>query len=429
MIGDPVIMKDGEPMKDKHGSIKIRNGEQEIRIDKDYPEPFPLYPGEILKKIDNLTVVPRDFALKVRANRTFTDTEGNKHEAGDEWLIKGPAIYIPKIEEVKVQLINPIIIEMNKAIKLRAKFDCVDCYGKNRAAGEEWLVREQGSYLLNINEILIEVVSAFIITDTTAFHLTSTRTFTDIYGKERKAGEEWLITKDMATTHICDVYEKLINEIPINVLSNNEYCYLLNPLEDGINQMGKKILIKGPHAFFLNPGELLEGGIKPNYILSDDEALLMKALEQYEDSEVGKKLPGDYWMVNGPRNYIPPVEVEVIERRKAIPLDVIEGIYIRNNTTGSVNSVTGKTYMLAADEELARKDIPDVVVELLRAQGGVTNIKPHSVVTFRVPYNSAVQIYDYKLKKSRVIHIFALKFFFKLWLRLYFSLVLVGNSF
>ena len=403
VISDPVVMKDGEPVKDRHGSVKIRNGEQEIRIDKDYPEPFPLYPGEILRKIDNLTVVPRDYALKVRANRSFMDVEGVTHEAGDEWLVKGPTIYVPKIEEDKVQLINPIVIEQNKGIKIRAKFDCVDCYKKNRAAGEEWLVREQGSYLPGINEILVEMVNAIILTDYKAVHLTATRTFMDVYGKERKAGEEWLVTKEMASIHICDVYEKIVNEVNIKVLNGNEYCYLLNPLENGVNQMGKKVLIKGPRAFFLNPGEVIDGNITANYVLSDDEALLVKAIESYADKEVGEKMPGDFWMVKGPRNFIPPVEVIVVEKRSAIPLDSIEGIYVRNYTSGSITAVTGKTYMLKADEDLFKKELPEVVTELLNDQGGIKNRKLHNLVTFRVPYNSAVQIYDYKLKKSRVV--------------------------
>ena len=65
-------------------------------------------------------MVPRDFALKVRANRTFTDTEGNKHEAGDEWLIKGPAIYIPKIEEGicrKNSMTITIVLTKNNSFK------------------------------------------------------------------------------------------------------------------------------------------------------------------------------------------------------------------------------------------------------------------------------------------------------------------------
>ncbi len=403
VIADPVILKDGQPLKDKHGSVRVRNGEQEIRTDKEYSEPFPLYPGEVLKKVDNLTVVPRDYALKVKANRAFIDLEGKKREAGDEWMIKGPTIYVPRIEEDKVQLIQPLIIVKNTAIKLRAKLDCLDYYGAKRAAGEEWLVRDQGNYLLGINEVMVEVVAGIVLTETKALQMMATKTFKDIYGKERKAGEEWLVTNKYASVHICDVNEKTMQQIDITVLQNNEYCYLLNPLENGLNQMGKKILVKGPIAFFLNPGEALDGGIKKNYILSDDEGLLMKAVEKYTDPELGEKRPGDWWMVHGPRNYVPAVEVAVVELRKAIPLDTIEGVYIRDYNTGVVRAVSGQTYMLKAEEELAKKDVPDVVSELLRTQGHVKDRKPYSVVTFKVPYNNVVQIYDYKQKKSRVV--------------------------
>ncbi len=62
--------------------------------------------------------------------------------------------------------------------------------------------------------------------------------------------------------------------------------------------------------------------------------------------------PGDRWMLKGPMEYIPPVEVEVIATRKAIPLHENEGIYIRNVKTGKVRAVIGQTYMMGEDEEL-----------------------------------------------------------------------------
>lgn len=403
VVSDPVVMKNGEPVVDSHGSIKIRSGENEIRTDSDYPDPFPLYPGEEVIQTEDLTVVPRGYALKIRANRQTTDQNGVRHEAGDEWLLKGPAIYIPKIEEDEVEVIQPIIIEKNKALKLRANFDCIDCYGKKRSAGEEWLVREQGSYLLEVNEILVEVVNAVVLTNFKGLHLTAAKTFKDVYGIERKAGEEWLVTKEMASTHIIDVYEKLVSEVSPIVLSNNQYCYILNPVEEGVNKMGKKVLVKGPKVFFLNPGELLEGSIRSNYILGEDQGLLLKALELYEDETVGEKSPGDVWMITGPCNYVPPVEVNIIENRTAIPLDSVEGIYVRNINTGAVNAITGQTYMVKANEQLAEKKLPDVVDELLQKQGGVKGRELYRVVTFRVPYNTVVQIYDYKAKVSRVV--------------------------
>ena len=47
-------------------------------------------------------------------------------------------------------------------------------------------------------------------------------------------------------------------------------------------------------------------------------------------------MPGDRWMIRGPLEYVPPVEVEVAAKRKAIPLDENEGIYVRDIKTGKV---------------------------------------------------------------------------------------------
>merc|ERR1719153_1951513 len=131
-------------------------------------------------------------------------------------------------------------------------------------------------------------------------------------------------------------------------------------------------------------------------------------------------------MLKGPMEYIPPVEVEVLSKRKAIPLHENEGIYVRNTNTGQVRAVIGKTYMLQEDEELWEKNLPTIVRTLLSAERDTTAdrgdwVNPNKqrkrkndeleeedifdasrVVTFQVPHNAAVQIYDYKSKKSRV---------------------------
>jgi major vault protein len=48
----------------------------------------------------------------------------------------------------------------------------------------------------------------------------------------------------------------------------------------------------------------------------------------------------------------------VISKRKAIPLDENEGIYVRDIKTGKVRTVIGQTYMLNQDEELWEKQLP-----------------------------------------------------------------------
>ena len=70
-------------------------------------------------------------------------------------------------------------------------------------------------------------------------------------------------------------------------------------------------------------------------------------------------------MIRGPLEYIPPVEVEVVTKRKAILLDANEGIYVRDVKSGKVRGICGSTYMLTQDEELWAKELPPGVEELL----------------------------------------------------------------
>ncbi len=116
-------------------------------------------------------------------------------------------------------------------------------------------------------------------------------------------------------------------------------------------------------------------------------------------------------MIRGPVEYVPPVEVEVLAVRSAIPLDENEGVYIKNIKTGKVRAVIGETYMLTEDEELWAKELPADIENILHRSNlvqsptkGQQQIRDKTrVVTYRVPHNSAVMVYDYKKKKSRSI--------------------------
>ncbi|BHF73126.1 hypothetical protein SprV_0401620200 [Sparganum proliferum] len=110
---------------------------------------------------------------------------------------------------------------------------------------------------------------------------------------------------------------------------------------------------------------------------------------------------GEEWMLTGPLEYVPPIEVEVVTVRQAIPLDENEGIYVREKRSGQVRAVIGSTYMPSQDEELWTKKLSPAVEQILRANKDPQD--PTRVVSYRVPHNAAVQIYDYKGKKSRVV--------------------------
>lgn len=409
-----------EPEKDKNGQVLLRVGDEEIRFEQ---EPFPLMPGEMLlgddkdPAIKKLAVIPKNTALKLRCIRNFQEkVDGKERRAGDEWVFEGPDTYIPRVEVEVTQTIKAQVIKANTALRLRARFAFVDREGKRREVGEEWLVRQEGAFLPCVEEEVVGTVDAKVLTDKDAIHLEALKSFTDAFGKPRAAGEQWLVTNKDVATHIPDVYERVLADVKVTTLNNRQYCVVVDPVDkNGKNRFGELEIRRGELSFFLHPGERLRSGIENIVVLGNDEALLLKALELFTDGKVQRK-PGEKWMIRGPAEYIPPVQVAVLERRQAIALDENEGVYIRDETTGKVRAVIGEAYMLKENETLWEKELPAIVEDLLARPGGTRHtlkdpedapkgakrIK-NRVVRFNVQHNAAVQIYDYKEKKPRIV--------------------------
>ncbi len=422
VIGNPVVRDEkGVPKFNEYKEFQILHGREEIRKSEDYTEPFPLYPGEeLVKDITPYKVVENNTALVIRAIRD----SGDKH-AGDRWLYTGPGVYVPKIDEEIEKQIEAIIIKQNQALKIRAIRDAT-IKNVSRKAGEIWLEREQGAYLPSVDEEVITPIEGKVLTDKKSLHLRATANFVDKYGTDRKAGEEWLVTKDMAEVHIRDVYEDIVGEVKLVTLTKSQYCVVLDPIDaKGVRQFGKRELRRGEATFFLKPGEALKDGIQNVRVLSEHQSILLQARENFTDGK-SERISGAKWIVKGPREYVPPVEVEVLEERQSIPLDENEGIYVRDVKRGDVRIVKNAVYMLTADEVLWEKELSEEVEELLavQASGGgfapvvVTDTGSRSykqekasdykrdktrAITFRAPHNSAVQLFDYKTKKSRIV--------------------------
>lgn len=52
VIENPIVKNEtGEVQCDKNGQVKLSHGNLDIRLDKDHQDPFPLYPGEVLKQV------------------------------------------------------------------------------------------------------------------------------------------------------------------------------------------------------------------------------------------------------------------------------------------------------------------------------------------------------------------------------------------
>ena len=66
--------------------------------------------------------------------------------------------------------------------------------------------------------------------------------------------------------------------------------------------------------FFLQPGERLENNmINSVIVLGEDEALVLKAVALFKDDDGKEYQPGSIWMKVGPCDFIPPIEVQVID--------------------------------------------------------------------------------------------------------------------
>ena len=113
-----------------------------------------------------MVVISETQALKLEAAQQFyDDREGVERVAGDNWLLPGPVTYFPRIEERISQVVDSQLIAPNSALRIIAINDCKDFEGKNRRAGEEWLMRKTGHYLPGIHEQIVGVVSGYILTD------------------------------------------------------------------------------------------------------------------------------------------------------------------------------------------------------------------------------------------------------------------------
>ena len=89
MVENPAVRDTkGNVVIDKNGQVKLLHSDVDIRFAQ---EPFPLYPGEVLKQnVTPLKVIEPNCALRLRAVLDFVDDDGQQRRAGDEFLFEGP---------------------------------------------------------------------------------------------------------------------------------------------------------------------------------------------------------------------------------------------------------------------------------------------------------------------------------------------------
>lgn len=417
--------------------LKIR--QTAVRFNSD--SPFPLYPGETLpdaprflknehdltNAIKALPVIRANHAIRLIANVDFEDAQG-QHMAGEKWQLEGPLTYKPQPEAEIEGIISPLIINQGESLRLRAIQEFKDRFGNKHVTGEEWMINQPGAYLPDVYEEVVSLEKCVTLTRNNGIVLKASQTMLDSQGVKRIAGEQWLVTGVEMDHYFPEIGVEVVSKETIKVLWKGQYC-VINDVVDkhGKPQLGKRELRVGPCSFFLHPGETLENGaVQKVHILGEDDAIVLQAEEEYKDTmfKGKRRRPGDVWMLRGPLEYVPPIEVNVIKTRSKIPLSKNEGIYIQDFQTGKVRAEMGpQSYMLSEFEELWEKSLPDITEELLKNGGGLgtgdirkmayfeQSIDPQNlsgrdktrVVTYRCPCNTAVQVYNYLEKTARAV--------------------------
>lgn len=73
-ISNPIcLQKDGQPEFTKFGQVKVKLNDTEIRTQEQYPDWFPLYPGEKLDGIYPAIVATIGQNIKVKITQEYTD--------------------------------------------------------------------------------------------------------------------------------------------------------------------------------------------------------------------------------------------------------------------------------------------------------------------------------------------------------------------
>lgn len=313
-----------------------------------------------------------------------------------------------------------------QAIVVDAWRDTKDRNGVERCAGERYLYVKPGSYLALTGETFVSVLEPEIITENRALMLTSDVDHVDRFGVERKAGARWLVTSDQCSEYIVDVYQTKYSNVNRTVVPTNSYCKIRNYVDkEGVQQWGADEIRLGVTNFFLQPFEVLDKGIQSIDILTEEEAVLLYAEKAFTDLAGVARYSGERWLFRGPGIYIPHVNVQIIERRKSIPLSAGEGIYIKDLNTGRVRAHIGSTYLLQAHEELWEKPLSADMEELYAIEKlGISYLVPkekngrtyyempdttgfkrvkHEVMTCNISHNKACQLFDFKTNESKVV--------------------------
>lgn len=336
--------------------------------------PFPLFPGEVAEDPQPIPLLDARtaFLLEVVQPYSYTDAasgQTSQREVGEKYLFKGPGRYRPRVEERVVTAVGALVVKSNEVVFLSARQSHADETGTTRVAGEVWSVRAEGIYFPHPLATVVSVETETVLSPDVALLVQAkTNHFDALFQKERKLGDTWLVTENETSIFVPSKEVNKVKTVDRIALGPRQYCLVRHPYHDGENRWGAVEMRQGVSSFFPHPGEEIMGRpVRNAFVLSECEALLVEARNTFTDEDGVTRAVATRWLVRGPRCYIPPLSVRVLEQRCPLPLDVNSGVYVRNISTGAIRSVYGKPFLLSEDEALWEKPVSTTVRTLIGA--------------------------------------------------------------
>jgi len=127
-------------------------------------------------------------------------------------------MFRPKIETELLQLDDSTTYSENTNLIMKAKHDFLSKDHVQRKAGDLYVIKDPKYYLCDVNESILLVNQPIILSSLTSIKLSAKINITDVYGKVRKAGDVWLITKDITASHTLNLHEELVEQVNATVL-------------------------------------------------------------------------------------------------------------------------------------------------------------------------------------------------------------------
>lgn len=157
--------------------------------------------------------------------------------------------------------------------------------------------------------------------------------------------------------------QELVSDVQSKIsVSDGQFAIVVNPFSAEKNDIveGEREVRIGPTVFSLHPGEAILGKVQNEFVLTDTQALLLRAEKECPSPlEPDATIPaGTKLLLKGPRRFIPHKNIRILEEVKSLSLSENEGVFVQNDDTGAVRLVRGPTdFFLAHNESFWDKEL------------------------------------------------------------------------